>query len=145
MGGIVLRIAQSTWEMPLPRAMPPSAQDAPRREPASREGSTSARSERWKTQIKCTSFHVACRQNLCASRRNLTSRQSRSSFHKINEKRADTVAAFIGLFREQAQQESVLKQLCERAQSEGGIEAPCNMNSKSGCGHMHSDSKYTCA
>ena len=24
MGGIVLRIAQSTWEMPLPRAMPPA-------------------------------------------------------------------------------------------------------------------------
>jgi len=144
MGGIVLRIALSTWEMPLPRAMLPSARDASRREAANREGSTSARSGKWKTQIKCTSFHVACGRILCASRRSLTSRQSRSSFHKINEKRADTIAAFIGEVRARAEQERRLEQLCERAQSEGGIEAPCNMNSKLGCGHMHWDSKYTC-
>jgi hypothetical protein len=145
MGGNVLRIAQSTWEMPLPRAMPPSARDASRREAANREGSTSARSGKWKTQIKCTSFHVACRQNLCASRRILTSRQSRSSFHKINEKRADTIAAFIGVIRGRAEQERRLKQLCERAQSEGGIKAPCNIDRKRECGHIRGDSKDTCA
>jgi chemotaxis protein MotB len=32
MGGIDLRFAQSTWETALPRAMPPSARDASRRE-----------------------------------------------------------------------------------------------------------------
>ncbi len=71
----------------------------------------------------------------------ITSRQSRTSFRKFNEKRADTIAAFIGV----AEQERRVKQLCERVQNEGGIEAPCNMNSKCGCGHIHWDSKHTCA
>jgi hypothetical protein len=56
MGGIVLLIEQSTWEMALPRAMPPSAQDAPRPELAFREGSTSARSEWRKMLRKCATF-----------------------------------------------------------------------------------------
>jgi hypothetical protein len=40
MGGIDSHFAQSAWEMALPRAMPPSARDASRRELANREGST---------------------------------------------------------------------------------------------------------
>ena len=76
-------------------------------------------------------------------------RMSRERFNSIAEiirpitnmePRADTVAAFI----RRAEQESGGKQLCERAQSERGIKAPCNMNSKSGCGHIHWDSTCTC-
>jgi hypothetical protein len=81
MGGIDLRSAQSTWEMPLPRATPPSARDASRRELAKYEGSTSAKSERWNMHIKCSSVNLHNRCIFAGLRRKYTLLRTRAIFH----------------------------------------------------------------